>query len=205
MNFRFEFYFFCSYLCFIMCRAFSIRLKLYCRYEYTRPYMINRIWSLNNYDYRWMVMLDFIYMGSADLFGTGRERKIQNENICFQQDSNSHHASPRQYILNHKKYDFLWHEKPFPDTIRETYLNILANERASAHSSKMSKLVKIYFFKLQGMTHTWIKNILVSVSVTKIQRLSNQTTFLVDKFWTIVEHLSLENYLNNEFDPYSSN
>ena len=21
-------------------------LKLYCRYEYTRPYMINRIWSL---------------------------------------------------------------------------------------------------------------------------------------------------------------
>ena len=26
-----------------------------------------------------MVMLDFIYMGSADLFGTGRERKIQNE------------------------------------------------------------------------------------------------------------------------------
>ena len=28
-----------------------------------------------------MVMLDFIYMGSADLFGTGRERKIQNENM----------------------------------------------------------------------------------------------------------------------------
>ena len=26
-------------------------------------------------------MLDFIYMGSADLFGTGRERKIQNENM----------------------------------------------------------------------------------------------------------------------------
>ena len=51
---------------------------------------------LNNYDYRWMDMLDFIYMGSADLFGTERERKIQNENICFQQDSNPHHASPRQ-------------------------------------------------------------------------------------------------------------
>ena len=26
-----------------------------------------------------MVMLDFIYMGSADLFGTGRERKIQKQ------------------------------------------------------------------------------------------------------------------------------
>ena len=25
-----------------------------------------------------MVMLDFIYMGTADLFGTERERKIQN-------------------------------------------------------------------------------------------------------------------------------
>ena len=41
-------------------------------------------------------MLDFIYMGSVDLFGTGRERKILNENICFQRDSNPHHASPRQ-------------------------------------------------------------------------------------------------------------
>ena len=30
-----------------------------------------------------MVMLDFIYMGSADLFGTGRERKIQDENIIM--------------------------------------------------------------------------------------------------------------------------
>ena len=28
-----------------------------------------------------MVMLDFIYMGSADLLGTGKERKIQNENV----------------------------------------------------------------------------------------------------------------------------
>ena len=43
-----------------------------------------------------MVMLDFIYIGSADLFGMGRERKIQNENIYFQRDSNPHHASPRQ-------------------------------------------------------------------------------------------------------------
>ena len=37
-------------------------------------------------------MLDIIC--SADLFGTGRERKIQNENICLQRDSNPH--SPRQ-------------------------------------------------------------------------------------------------------------
>ena len=41
-------------------------------------------------------MLDFICNGSFDLFGTGRERKIQNENICLQRDSNPHHASPRQ-------------------------------------------------------------------------------------------------------------
>ena len=44
-------------------------------------------------------MLDFIFSGSADLFGTGRERKIQKENIiCFQRDSNLHFASLRQEI-----------------------------------------------------------------------------------------------------------
>ena len=43
-----------------------------------------------------MDMLDLICNGSVDLFGTGRERKIQNENICLQRDSNPHHASPRQ-------------------------------------------------------------------------------------------------------------
>ena len=43
-----------------------------------------------------MVMLDFICNGFVDLFGTGRERKIQNENICLQRDSNPHHANPRQ-------------------------------------------------------------------------------------------------------------
>ena len=41
-------------------------------------------------------MLDFICNGSIELFGTGRERKIQNENICLHRDSNPHHASPRQ-------------------------------------------------------------------------------------------------------------
>ena len=49
--------------------------------------------SKNNYDFRWMDMLDFICNGSVDLFGTGRERKIQNENICLQRDSN---PRPRQ-------------------------------------------------------------------------------------------------------------
>ena len=43
-----------------------------------------------------MVTLDFIYIGSADLFVTGREQKIQNENIFFQRDSNPLHATPRQ-------------------------------------------------------------------------------------------------------------
>ena len=41
-------------------------------------------------------MLDFICMGSADLFGTGKELKIQNENICFQRDSNPRNTTPRQ-------------------------------------------------------------------------------------------------------------
>ena len=41
-------------------------------------------------------MLDIICMGCADLFGTGRERKIENENVCFQWDPNPRHATPRQ-------------------------------------------------------------------------------------------------------------
>ena len=69
----------------------------YCGYKYTGPCMLNRICGLyNNYDYRWMVMLDFICMGSAKLFGSGRERKIQNENERLQRDSNPRHATPRQ-------------------------------------------------------------------------------------------------------------
>ena len=49
-----------------------------------------------------MDMLDFIYNDSVDLFGTGRERKIQNENICLQWDSNPHHASPRHESQRHR-------------------------------------------------------------------------------------------------------
>ena len=41
-------------------------------------------------------MLDFIYISSTDLFGAYKELKIQNENICFQRDSNPHHPIPRQ-------------------------------------------------------------------------------------------------------------
>ena len=41
-------------------------------------------------------MLDLIFNDSVDLFGTVRERQIQNENICLQWDSNPHHAIPRQ-------------------------------------------------------------------------------------------------------------
>ena len=50
-------------------------------------------------------MLDFIYMGSPDPFGTGRERKIQIENICFKRDSNPHYASPRQESQRFKPLD----------------------------------------------------------------------------------------------------
>ena len=58
--------------------------------------MINRIWGLNNYDYRWIVMLDFICICSAKMFGTEREQKIQNENVWLQWDSNPRHTTPRQ-------------------------------------------------------------------------------------------------------------
>ena len=45
-----------------------------------------------------MDILDFICNASVDLFGTGRERKFQSENMGLQQDSNPHHASPPQEI-----------------------------------------------------------------------------------------------------------
>ena len=42
-------------------------------------------------------MLDFICIAPlSELFGTGSERKIQNEKNCLQQDSNSRHATPRK-------------------------------------------------------------------------------------------------------------
>ena len=75
---------------------FRFPLKLYCRYEYTKPRMIHRIWGLKNYDCMWMDVLDFICNGTVDLFRTRRGRKIQNENICLQRDSNPHHASQLQ-------------------------------------------------------------------------------------------------------------
>ena len=43
-----------------------------------------------------MVTLDCICNGSVYLFGTDRERKIQNENICLERDRNPHHAGPRE-------------------------------------------------------------------------------------------------------------
>ena len=51
---------------------------------------------LNKYDYRWMVMLDFICMGSFELFETGRERKIENDNRYLQRDLNPSHITPGQ-------------------------------------------------------------------------------------------------------------
>ena len=45
-------------------------------------------------------MLDFICKVSAQLFGTDRERKIQNENIYLQRGSDPRHASPRQVNLH---------------------------------------------------------------------------------------------------------
>ena len=59
-------------------------------------------------------MLDFICMCSADLFGTGRERKVQNENIhvCLQRDSEPRHfttgKSPPQVNRPRRLTDDQW-------------------------------------------------------------------------------------------------
>ena len=71
-------------------------LKLYCGHKYTKSCMINRIWGLKQL---WLQVNDHAWFHlhrSTELFGTERERKIQNENICLQRDWNPHHACPRQ-------------------------------------------------------------------------------------------------------------
>ena len=72
-------------------------LKLYCRYLYTRAlYDKSYLGSKTTMTSGEWTCFIFICNGSVDLFGTGRERKIQNENICLQRDSNPHPASPRK-------------------------------------------------------------------------------------------------------------
>ena len=71
-------------------------LKLYCTYGYTRPYMINRIWILKQL---WLQVNGHAWFHLHWLrwpVRNGEGAKIQNENICFQRDSNPHYASPRQ-------------------------------------------------------------------------------------------------------------
>ena len=41
--------------------------------------IVSGVWNI--YDFRWMIMLDFICIGSTELFGTGWDWKNQNENM----------------------------------------------------------------------------------------------------------------------------
>ena len=78
-----------EYLTLIGWLLFNVSLKLYCGYLYTRPCMINRILGLKQLWLQVNGRAWFHLHGSTYLFGTAqRERKIQNENICLQRDSN---------------------------------------------------------------------------------------------------------------------
>ena len=71
-------------------------VKLYYGYKYTEPCMINHIWGLKQL---WLQVNGhawFHFQLLCWIVRNGEERKIQNENICLQRDSNPHHASPRQ-------------------------------------------------------------------------------------------------------------
>ena len=46
-------------------------------------------------------MLDCIWMGFAELSGTGREGKFHNENICLQRNSNNQPYLPYPMIIKH--------------------------------------------------------------------------------------------------------
>ena len=84
-------------VCHIGCKwkSLVIRLKLYCRYEYTKPCMINRIWGLKQLymnSGEWTCLISFL-TAPLTCSERGGSEKIQNANICVQRDSNPHHAS----------------------------------------------------------------------------------------------------------------
>ena len=89
----------CKRVCYkrVTDNKYSRFLKLYCRYLYTRPCMINHIWGLKTTmtSGEWTCLISF---ATAPLTCSerGGSEKIQNENICLQRDSNPHPASPRQ-------------------------------------------------------------------------------------------------------------
>ena len=81
---------------FILAKPIQMKLKLYCRYLYTRPCMINHIWGLKQL---WLQVNGHAWFHLQRLrwpVRNGEGAKIQNENICLQRDSNPHPASPRQ-------------------------------------------------------------------------------------------------------------
>ena len=60
----------------------------------------------------WMiVMFDSIFIGFAELSGTGNERKIHNENICLHRESNQGSLSFQPNVLDRsatKTYIFIF-------------------------------------------------------------------------------------------------
>ena len=48
-----------------------------------------------------MIMLAFIYMDSAELWGTWNKRNIQNENICLRHESNQLFIAFKTDAFNH--------------------------------------------------------------------------------------------------------
>ena len=74
----------------------GLMLKLYCRYLYTRPCMINHIWGLKQL---WLQVNGHAWFHLQRLrwpVRNGEGAKNSKWNICLQRDSNPHPASPRQ-------------------------------------------------------------------------------------------------------------
>ena len=59
-------------------------LILYYSYKYARHCVINRIWGLKQLSLQMNGHAWFHFHGSVELFRTGRQRQIQNENICLE-------------------------------------------------------------------------------------------------------------------------
>ena len=82
----------------IVVEVFSLKyiLKLYCRYLYTRPCMINHIWGLKQL---WLQVNGHAWFHLQRLrwpVRNGEGAKNSKWKLCLQRDSNPHPASPRQ-------------------------------------------------------------------------------------------------------------
>ena len=118
------------------------------------PFMINRILGLNNNNYRWMVMLHFIRMGSTDLLGFFervflREQKIKMK-ICVSNGIHTPLSTRRQ--LNQRPRPFA-HAGQISSTVESSLVLRYPEQNRSTEGCSNSKVRKQDKFRRDWSRH----------------------------------------------------